>query len=85
MNKNAPAAVNHITTNKTVINDGKASSSDKKDENKSLGVKIDCKTISLEEKFTCKSIELWDCFSKIELMTAFTRGDVKLDFNKNGE
>lgn len=76
---------NHITTNKTVINDGKASSTNKKVEDKPLGVKIDCKTIVIEQKFTCKAIELWDCFSKIELMTAFTRGDVKLNFSKNGE
>lgn len=55
-----------------------------KDE-KVLGVKIDCKTIIFEEKFQCKANELFDVFSKLELMTAFTRGDVKLDFKKNGE
>jgi hypothetical protein len=50
-----------------------------------VGVKIDCKTIIFEEKFQCKSDALFDCFSKVELVTAFTRGDVKMDFSKNGE
>lgn len=79
------AASNHITSNKAVINDSnsKTPSTDKNE--KSLGVKIDCKTLLLEERFQCKVSELWDCFSRIEPMTAFTRGDVKLDFVKNGE
>lgn len=78
-------ATNHVTANKSVINDSstKASTAEKKE--KILGVKIDCKQIILEEKFQCKVNELWDVFSKVELMTAFTRGDVKLDFSKNGE
>lgn len=38
-----------------------------------------------EEKFQCKAKELFECFSKIELVKAFTRGDVKLDFKKDGE
>lgn len=78
--------MNQIATNKAVINKSTASSApSKSDEGKSVGVKIDCKTIAFDEKFQCASKELFDCFSKIELMTAFTRGDVKLDFVKNGE
>lgn len=79
---------NHITQNKSVVNDGKSSSvsNDKKvAEKPTLGVKIECKTIVMEQKFTCKASELWDCFAKVELMTAFTRGDAKLNFSKNGE
>jgi activator of HSP90 ATPase len=83
--KNSSAVVNHITSNKAVINEPKASSKTSDSKDKPLGVKIDCKTVVLEEKFQCKVNELFDVFSKVELMTAFTRGDVKLDFSKNGE
>lgn len=84
----APAAI--INANKGVINDSNKtatanSTAAATKPNAGLGVKIDCKTIVLEEKFTCKVNELFDCFSKTELMTAFTRGDVKLDFRKSGE
>ncbi|XP_070495439.1 activator of 90 kDa heat shock protein ATPase homolog 1 [Chironomus tepperi] len=81
--KTLPA--NHVTSNKAVINDSniKAPSTEKSE--KPLGVKLDCKTLLLEEKFQCKVSELWDCFSRIEPMTAFTRGEVKLNFSKNGE
>jgi len=85
-NKAAPV-VNHIATNKAVINNSKSAATPSSNNNneKVLGVKIDCKTIIFEEKFQCKANELFDCWSKVELMTAFTRGEVKLDFSKNGE
>jgi activator of HSP90 ATPase len=83
--QNIKPVANHVTTNKSTINDGKTKASVEKTENKTLGVKIDCKTLVFEERFQCKANELYDCFSKKELMTAFTRGDVKLDFVKNGE
>lgn len=73
----------HITSNKAVVNNSSSNSSAKPAP--SLGVKIDCKTLIFEEKFQCKADALYDCFSKLELVTAFTRGDVKLDFTKNGE
>lgn len=81
--KSLPA--NHVTSNKAVINDSniKTPSTDKSE--KPLGVKLDCKTLMLEEKFQCSVSALWDCFSRIEPMTAFTRGEVKLNFSKNGE
>lgn len=83
---NLPTA--HVTSNKSVINNSAKSASTtqtEKSDIKPLGVKIDCKTVILEEKFQCKSSELFDCFSKVELMSAFTRSDVKLDFKKGGE
>lgn len=70
-----------MSTNKNVVN----KSSDKAAESKPLGVKIDCKTIFLEEKFQCKANELFDCFGKIELVQAFTRDAAKVEFTKNGE
>lgn len=48
-------------------------------------MKIDCKTIFLEERFQCKASDLFDCFGKIELAQAFTRDAAKIDFTKNGE
>jgi len=75
--------------NKAVINDPKpsntVSSSTSPDAAKPLGVKLDCKTIIFEEKFHCKAQALFDCFARQELMQAFTRGDVTLDFKKGGE
>lgn len=71
-----------VNTNKNVVN---KSGDNKTAENKPIGVKIDCKTIFLEEKFQCKAKELFDCFAKIELVQVFTRDAAKLDFTKNGE
>lgn len=78
--------VNTVSSNKAVFNNSKPATapSTNKDE-KVLGVKLDCKTIIFEEKFQCKAKELFDVFSKKELATAFTRGEAKLDFSKNGE
>jgi activator of HSP90 ATPase len=79
------------TANKSVINNSTAKSKPAAaaaaagGKDAPLGVKIDCKTVLLEQKFQCKVVELWDCFSKTELMSAFTRSDVKLNFEKNGE
>jgi hypothetical protein len=81
--KSLPA--NHVTSNKAVINDSNIKTPSTEKSEKPLGVKLDCKTLLLEEKFQCKVSELWDCFSRIEPMTAFTRGEVKLNFSKNGE
>ncbi|KAG5682719.1 hypothetical protein PVAND_012053 [Polypedilum vanderplanki] len=81
-NKIPPINELHTTSNKSVIN-ASSTVAAKKDEQ--IGVKIDCKTLILEEKFQCKSNELWDCFSKVELLSAFTKSDAKLNFEKNGE
>lgn len=71
-----------ISTNKNVVNN---SGNSKAAENKPLGVKIDCKTVFLEEKFQCKAHELYDCLTKVELVQAFTRDSAKVDSTKNGE
>jgi activator of HSP90 ATPase len=46
---------------------------------------VDCKTLNFKENFQCKAKELYDALTKKEYVQAFTRGDVKLDFVKNGE
>lgn len=72
------------TKSKTIINDSTPSINNNNTKS-TVGLKVDVKTIYFNEKFHCKANELWDCFSKKELLSAFTRGDVKLDFVKGGE
>lgn len=73
---------------KSLINDFKTSTNlnaDKKESDKPLGVKIDCKTLTFNESFRCKANELYEVFSRKEMVAAFTRGDVKFDFTKGGQ
>lgn len=49
-----------------------------------LGVKMDVKTITFNEKFQCSAQQLYDALTKIEMVTAFTRGHVKMDACKGG-
>lgn len=53
-------------------------------ENKQVGLKIDTTTITQEHKFQCTAEEFYNAMTRIELVTAFTRGHVKLDPVKGG-
>lgn len=53
-------------------------------ETKQIGLKIDTSTINMTLKFQCKASEFFDAMTRIEMVTAFTRGAVKLDPVKGG-
>ncbi|KAF2884889.1 hypothetical protein ILUMI_21260 [Ignelater luminosus] len=46
--------------------------------------KVDTSTLELKEKFQCRAQDLYDALTKIEMVTAFTRSEVKLDPVKGG-
>lgn len=46
--------------------------------------KVDTTTLELKEKFQCRARDLYDALTKIEMVTAFTRGEVKLEPVKGG-
>lgn len=50
-----------------------------------VGLRIECQTIRLTERFQCRSHELYDALTKKEMVAAFTRGDVKIDPINGGE
>lgn len=50
-----------------------------------VGCKLDTKTIELSEKFQCRGQEFYDAMTRIEMVTAFTQGHVKLDPEKGGK
>ncbi|KAG5895578.1 hypothetical protein JTB14_002340 [Gonioctena quinquepunctata] len=56
-----------------------------KKETKQIGLKIDTKTIKETNKFQCTAQEFYDALTRIEMVTAFTRGHVKLDPVKGGK
>lgn len=49
-----------------------------------VGCKIDTQTIVSSHKFQCRAVEFYDAMTKIEMVTAFTQGHVKLDASKGG-
>lgn len=49
-----------------------------------VGVKIDTTTIETTHKFQCRGQEFYDAMTRIEMVTAFTRGKVKMDATKGG-
>lgn len=46
--------------------------------------KVDVTTLKLKEKFQCKAQDFYNALTKIEMVTAFTRGQVKLDAVNGG-
>ncbi|XP_058058153.1 activator of 90 kDa heat shock protein ATPase homolog 1 isoform X1 [Anopheles bellator] len=52
---------------------------------KSVGCKMDVKTLSTVEKFQCRANELYDALTRADMVTAFTRGYVKQDLFKGGD
>lgn len=54
-------------------------------EPKKVGVKLDVKTLETVESFQCRANELFDALTQIHMVTAFTRGHVKLDLFQGGD
>nr|CAH7755003.1 unnamed protein product [Callosobruchus chinensis] len=54
-------------------------------EHKEIGPKIETCSIKQTQKFQCTAEEFYDALTRLELVTAFTRGDVQLDLSKGGK
>lgn len=54
-------------------------------QNKQIGCKLDTKTIELSESFQCRAQEFYDAMTRIEMVTAFTQGHVKMEAEKGGK
>lgn len=52
---------------------------------KQVGLKIDTGTLKQTEKFQCRAEEFYNAMTRIEMVTAFTRGAVKIDPVKGGK
>ncbi|XP_050300981.1 activator of 90 kDa heat shock protein ATPase homolog 1 [Anthonomus grandis grandis] len=52
---------------------------------KKVGLKIDTTTIKQTHKFQCTAEEFYNALTRVEMVTAFTRGHVKLDPAKGGK
>lgn len=52
---------------------------------KNVGLKLDTSTLKLNQKFQCKGEEFYNAMTRIEMVTAFTRGFVKIDPVKDGK
>lgn len=50
-----------------------------------IGVKLDTSTINTTQNFQCTAQEFYDSMTRIEMVTAFTRGAVKLNAVKGGK
>lgn len=55
------------------------------DEQKNVGLKIETKTIKQTHNFQCTAQEFYDALTRIELVTAFTRSEVKMEPVKGGK
>ncbi|CAH0683277.1 unnamed protein product [Spodoptera exigua] len=53
--------------------------------NNQIGCKLDTKSIELSEKFQCRAQEFYDAMTRIEMVTAFTQGHVKMEAEKGGK
>ncbi|KAJ0183114.1 hypothetical protein K1T71_001090 [Dendrolimus kikuchii] len=78
-----PDNVSTITSgfNKKINMDPVVSTQNKKQ----IGCKLDTRTIELSEKFQCRAQEFYDAMTRIEMVTAFTQGHVKMEPEKGGK
>lgn len=53
-------------------------------DDKPLGHKLAVSTVKLSENFQCRANEIYDAWTKPEMVTAFTRGPCKVDASKGG-
>ncbi|XP_055855659.1 activator of 90 kDa heat shock protein ATPase homolog 1 [Episyrphus balteatus] len=53
--------------------------------NSSVGYKLDVKTLTMSEDFQCSAFDLYNALTKPEMVTAFTRGQVKIEPVRGGE
>lgn len=50
-----------------------------------LGCKLDTQSLTISQKFQCRAQEFYDALTRIEMVTAFTQGHVKMDVEKGGK
>lgn len=83
-----PDGVSNITSgfNKKVnlvpVNSGAVKTNDAPP---SIGCKLDVKTITFSETFQCQVNDLYDVFTKPDLVSVFTRSQAKVDATRGGE
>lgn len=53
--------------------------------NESVGCKIDTTSLTVSQKFQCRAQEFYEAMTRVEMVTAFTHGQVKLEATKGGE
>jgi activator of HSP90 ATPase len=87
---NVPAKVDQVINltsgfNKQINVNAISATKAKPTTEKPLGVKLDVEKIEFVEKFQCKANDLFNVFVDISMVTAFTRGHVKLEATKGGE
>ncbi|CAK1555458.1 unnamed protein product [Leptosia nina] len=54
-------------------------------DSKKIGCKLDTKSIELTESFQCRAQEFYDAMTRIDMVTAFTQGHVKMEAEKGGK
>lgn len=50
-----------------------------------IGYKLDVKTLTMSEEFQCSAFDLYNALTKQDMVTAFTRGQVKIEPIRGGE
>lgn len=55
------------------------------DSNATVGYKLDVKTLTMSEDFQCSACDLYNALTMPEMVTAFTRGEAKIDPVRGGE
>ncbi|KAK9875169.1 hypothetical protein WA026_005961 [Henosepilachna vigintioctopunctata] len=75
---------NNVVNHTSGFNKNKVNMMPVVSDKKQLGTKLDVTTINDTQKFQCKAIEFYDALTRIEMVTAFTHGPVKVDLFKNG-
>lgn len=53
--------------------------------NTQIGCKMDTKSIEISETFQCRGMEFYNALTRIEMVTAFTQGHVKMEAEKGGK
>lgn len=59
--------------------------SDTNRNNNGLGCKLDVRTLTMTEEFQCSPNDIYNALTKVDMLTAFTRGPVKAEAVRGGE
>lgn len=74
-----------FNTSNTVSSTSPTSNNKNGETNTSVGCKMDVKTLTMSENFQCSAFDLYNSLTKPEMVTAFTRGEAKIDPVRGGE
>ncbi|XP_055904946.1 activator of 90 kDa heat shock protein ATPase homolog 1 [Eupeodes corollae] len=80
---NNSSSSNSASTNQKVTSP--TSNKNGTESNSSVGYKLDVKTLTMSEDFECSAFDLYNALTKQEMVTAFTRGPVKIEAVRGGE